>query len=249
MKTTALSLLSLLIALFASGCASPDARFLFNVERTGSAVPGRYYLVTDHPTLAAQPEYPQALACVRTALAQRGFTETTDPAAIRIYVRNKRPATMTQFSARTTLLYVHGATYPSETGFDLPLAGLSWMDFIARRGFDVYWITGQPNYDPAKITVPTLLLVGEWDRDTPPKMARTLFSLLVNAPAKRLVEIGEATHTMFMESQPYFLMAPQIVVAPGVAIALTVLAFNLLGQGLQELLDPKQRQQREGRPA
>lgn len=50
---------------------------------------------------------------------------------------------------------------------------------------------------------------------------------------------------MIYEGQPYFLMAPQIVVVPGVAIALTVLAFNLLGQGLQEMLDPKQRQHRK----
>src|SRR6185436_3717325 len=34
---------------------------------------------------------------------------------------------------------------------------------------------GKPYYDPAKITVPTLLVGAEWDRDTPPYMAQTLF--------------------------------------------------------------------------
>jgi peptide/nickel transport system permease protein len=48
--------------------------------------------------------------------------------------------------------------------------------------------------------------------------------------------------SMIADGQPYFIAAPHIVIAPGVAIALTVLAFNLLGQGLQEVLDPKQRQ-------
>jgi pimeloyl-ACP methyl ester carboxylesterase len=289
-----------------------------------------------------------------------------DDPAIRLYVRNKRPEGMSQFSAEKTVVFVHGATYPAETAFDLQLAGQSWMDFIASRGFDVYlldvrgygrssrpkemsqpaesndpivttevarrdvgavvdhilqrrsigkvnligwswgtstmasyaaenpgkverlvlyapqwirttaslvqvpgklgayrtvqrsaardrWLTGVPEdkkaglipagwfeawadatfasdpegaaqtppvlrapngvvkdgleywsagksiYDPAKITVPTILLVGEWDRDTPPYMAQTLFPLLANAPAKKLVMFGEATHTVIME--------------------------------------------------
>jgi pimeloyl-ACP methyl ester carboxylesterase len=58
---------------------------------------------------------------------------------------------------------------------------------------------GKPYYDPAKITVPTLLVVAEWDRDTPPYMAQTLFPLMVNAPGKRLVQLGEGTHTIIME--------------------------------------------------
>ncbi len=58
---------------------------------------------------------------------------------------------------------------------------------------------GKPYYDPAKVTVPTLLVVGEWDRDTPPYMAQTLFPLLVNAPGKRFVMLAEGTHTIMME--------------------------------------------------
>jgi peptide/nickel transport system permease protein len=50
--------------------------------------------------------------------------------------------------------------------------------------------------------------------------------------------------SMINDGQPYFVSAPHIVIVPGVAIVLTVLAFNLLGQGLQEVLDPKQ----SGRP-
>ena len=288
-----------------------------------------------------------------------------DP-GIELYVRNKRPEGMTEFSPDRTVVFVHGATYPAHTAFDLQLAGLSWMDHIASRGFDVYlldlrgygrstrpnemdqpaeandpivntevarrdvgavvdhvlqrrkiaktnligwswgtsimasytaenpdkverlvlyapqwlrttpslvrvdgklgayrtvkrdaakerwlngvpeskkadlipagwfeawadatfasdpggaaqnppvlrapngvvqdgqlyWSVGKPLYDPAKITVPTLLILGEWDRDTPPYMAQTLFPLLTNAPAKKLVLIGEGTHTIVME--------------------------------------------------
>ena len=47
--------------------------------------------------------------------------------------------------------------------------------------------------------------------------------------------------SMINAGQPYFVTAPHLVVVPGLAIVLTVLAFNLLGQGLQELLSPRHR--------
>src|SRR4029453_17652102 len=57
---------------------------------------------------------------------------------IQLYVRNKHPADLAQVPAGHVLLYVHGATQPSEATFDLPLEGLSWMDYIAGHGWDVY---------------------------------------------------------------------------------------------------------------
>ena len=291
---------------------------------------------------------------------------------IEIYVRNKRPADMTAFRPERTLLFVHGATYPANTSFDLRLDGVSWMEHIAARGYDVYlldlrgygkstrpkemdekpdanppivrgvtavkdisavvdfilarrgiprlnlmgwswgttlmatyttqnpgkverlvlyapawirttpslsrapgplgayrmvardqaktrWLTGvpedkkaalipagwfeswadatfatdpvgarmtppvlrapngvqqdgdeffsagKPYYDPAKVTVPTLLVHAEWDRDTPGYMAQTLFPLLVNAPGKRYVQLPEGTHTIMMEKNRFML--------------------------------------------
>jgi pimeloyl-ACP methyl ester carboxylesterase len=58
---------------------------------------------------------------------------------------------------------------------------------------------GKPYYDPAKITVPTLLINAEWDQDTPSYMAQTLFPLLVNSPGKRYVQLAEGTHSIIME--------------------------------------------------
>jgi len=307
-----------------------------------------------------------ALAQTRALVTEEMMVKTSDP-GIDIYVRNKRPADMTSFRPEQTVLYVHGATYPSETAFDLKLDGLSWMEYIASRGYDVWlldlrgygkstrpremaekadanppivtgqtavkdigtavdfilkhrniprlnllgwswgttlmatyttqnapkverlvlyapswirqtpslvqagagklgayrmvtrdqakerWYTGvpedkkaglippgwfdawadatfatdpdgatmnppvlrapngvvqdgaeffgagKPYYDPAKITVPTLLVHAEWDRDTPPYMAQTLFPLLVNSPGKRYVALAEGTHTIIME--------------------------------------------------
>jgi pimeloyl-ACP methyl ester carboxylesterase len=299
-------------------------------------------------------------------LTEEAMVKTGEP-GIEIYVRNKHPADMANFRPEQTVLFVHGATYPSETSFDLKLDGLSWMEYMAAQGYDVWlldirgygkstrppemadkpeanspivtgetavkdigtavdyilqrrniprldllgwswgttlmanyttqnsskvsrlvlyapawirqtpslvqsapgklgayrmvtreqarerWYTGvaedkkaslipagwfeawadatfatdpvgaamnppvlrAPNgvvqdgqqytgagkayYDPAKITVPTLLIHAEWDRDTPPYMAQTLFPLLVNSPGKRYVGLAEGTHSIIME--------------------------------------------------
>lgn len=69
-----------------------------------------------------------------------------------------------------------------------------------------YWNVGRPLWDPAAITVPTLIAVGEWDRDTPPAMAQTIFPLLVNAPWKRLAVLGGGTHTLLMERNRMLLL-------------------------------------------
>ncbi len=300
-----------------------------------------------------------------TQLIAEEFTVPSDP-GIAIFVRNKRPADLTAFTPERTLLFVHGSTYPAHTGFDAPLGGQSWMEFIASRGYDVYcldvrgygrstrpqemsepaennppivrtpdavrditavlnailkrrsiaklnllgwswgctlmattaiqnlekvarlmlyapgwlrttpslitpggplgayrtvnreqakarwlngvpqdkqaalippgwfdqwagatwatdpdgakqnppvvrapngtvadtaenWASGKTMYDPARITVPTLIAIGEWDRDTPPYMAQAIFPLLVNSPGKRLVMLAEGTHHMMLE--------------------------------------------------
>src|SRR5665213_2584788 len=71
-------------------------------------------------------------------LATEEFMIPAADPGIELYVRNKHPLGATKFAPQKILLYVHGATYPSETTFDLRLNGLSWMDYIARHGYDVY---------------------------------------------------------------------------------------------------------------
>jgi len=44
---------------------------------------------------------------------------------------------------------------------------------------------------------------------------------------------------MVSEGQAYFTTAWWAVTFPGIAILLTAFAFNLLGDGLRDLLDPK----------
>ena len=47
--------------------------------------------------------------------------------------------------------------------------------------------------------------------------------------------------TMIEEARQFFSSTPHVLFFPGIAIALTVLAFNFIGDGLREYLDPKQR--------
>jgi peptide/nickel transport system permease protein len=49
---------------------------------------------------------------------------------------------------------------------------------------------------------------------------------------------------MISDGQPYLLVAPWLVLPPGLAVVLAVVGFNLLGQGLQDVLDPHHRKER-----
>jgi peptide/nickel transport system permease protein len=46
---------------------------------------------------------------------------------------------------------------------------------------------------------------------------------------------------MLAEGQNYFMRAPYLMIVPGIAIFISVLAFNLMGDGLRDALDPKLR--------
>jgi peptide/nickel transport system permease protein len=46
---------------------------------------------------------------------------------------------------------------------------------------------------------------------------------------------------MLAEAQNLFSLAPRVVIAPGLCISAAVLAFNLLGDGLRDALDPRAR--------
>jgi pimeloyl-ACP methyl ester carboxylesterase len=62
-----------------------------------------------------------------------------------------------------------------------------------------YWGAGKSTWEPEKIRVPTMLILAEWDQDTPLYMAQEVFAKLVNTPYKCHVVIGEGTHTVAIE--------------------------------------------------
>ena len=78
-------------------------------------------------------------AIVPEVVMEEFMVPAVDP-GISLYVRNKHPKGVKSFQGENILLYVHGATYPAETAFDLKLNGLSWMDYIAQHGYDVYLV-------------------------------------------------------------------------------------------------------------
>lgn len=82
---------------------------------------------------ASAPSSPLQLA------AEDLMIPSSEP-GISLFVRNKRPAGMSTFSGQRTVLFIHGATFPSESSFDLEVGGTSWMDYIARHGYDVYLV-------------------------------------------------------------------------------------------------------------
>ena len=59
---------------------------------------------------------------------------------IRLLVRNKRLQGKTAITGEKTVLFVHGSTLPSESSFDLQLGGKSWMDVLARDGYDAFFV-------------------------------------------------------------------------------------------------------------
>lgn len=80
-----------------------------------------------------------AAAGTPKVVTEEFMVPAADP-GVNVYVRNKHPEGLDKVPAERIVLFVHGATYPAETTFDLRLNGLSWMDFIAQRGYDVYLV-------------------------------------------------------------------------------------------------------------
>ena len=74
-----------------------------------------------------------------SSIAMEEFMVPSEP-GIELYVRNKHAAGRSAYSGDKVVLFVHGATYPAETAFDLQLNGMSWMDYIAQHGYDVYLV-------------------------------------------------------------------------------------------------------------
>jgi pimeloyl-ACP methyl ester carboxylesterase len=81
-----------------------------------------------------------AVMAKEPTIVMEEFTVPAVDPGIELYVRNKHPQAVNRFAPEKILLYVHGATYPSETAFDLKLNGQSWMDYIAQHGYDVYLV-------------------------------------------------------------------------------------------------------------
>jgi pimeloyl-ACP methyl ester carboxylesterase len=84
--------------------------------------------------------FANSAGAVEAKLVMEEFMVPTADPGISLYVRNKHPEGMNRVRGDKIVLFVHGATYPAETAFDLKLNGVSWMEYIAQRGYDVYLV-------------------------------------------------------------------------------------------------------------
>jgi pimeloyl-ACP methyl ester carboxylesterase len=62
-----------------------------------------------------------------------------------------------------------------------------------------YWEADRRYYDPSAIRAAVLMVVGDWDVDTPAYMAEAILARLTQSPRTRLVIIGEGTHHLMLE--------------------------------------------------
>jgi pimeloyl-ACP methyl ester carboxylesterase len=60
-----------------------------------------------------------------------------DP-GIQLQIREKVSSKLNHFTKDNIVLFVHGATYPSPSMFDLSVEGYSFMEYLAKQGYDTF---------------------------------------------------------------------------------------------------------------
>ncbi|CAA7624790.1 conserved exported hypothetical protein [Magnetospirillum sp. LM-5] len=80
-----------------------------------------------------------------------------------------------------------------------PLPGILRVPNGPVADFYRFWAAGKPMWEPGRVSVPTLVIQGEWDVETPPDMGLSVFALLTSAPQRRYILVGEGTHSLLME--------------------------------------------------
>lgn len=63
-----------------------------------------------------------------------------------------------------------------------------------------FWASGKPRWNPERLSVPALVIQGEWDAEAPPAMGMALFNKLTHSPFKRYVMVGQSTHAALLET-------------------------------------------------
>lgn len=71
-------------------------------------------------------------------LLREHYLIDSDTAGIQLQLLRRRRSDIDRGSSSTTLMLMHGATFPSESLFDVPMDGASFMDVLAKAGFDVW---------------------------------------------------------------------------------------------------------------
>jgi len=92
-----------------------------------------------------------------SVLLRETYFIDSDTAGIQLQLLRRRRRDMGRASSGTTLMLMHGATFPSESLFDVAVDGASFMDVLATAGFDV-WAVDARGYGgstrPAEMAAP-----------------------------------------------------------------------------------------------
>ena len=75
---------------------------------------------------------------VSSAPPEEHFLVRVEPSQLRVFLRHLPASQRGPASTRPPVLIVHGSTLPSALSSAARIDGLSWMDDLARRGFDVW---------------------------------------------------------------------------------------------------------------
>lgn len=90
--------------------------------------------------LCALAGAPLAAAAQTATISRNDYhIDAVDP-GIKLFVRMKMAAGNTRFTDDNTVVFLHGATYPSTPDFDLEYKDYSWADWMVRRGYVVYMV-------------------------------------------------------------------------------------------------------------
>ena len=85
---------------------------------------------------------------------------------------------------------------------------------------------------PNVLTQLIIVMSQEFGRTILTESSLSFLGLGVPAPAP-------SWGVMIADGREYLATAPWVVIAPGVALMIAVLAFNFLGDGVRDVLDPK----------
>ena len=130
------------------------------------------------------------------------FMIPADDPGIQLYVRNKHLQGQDRSPANRVALFVHGATYPSETVFDIDLPGGSWMDEAASKGYDTYLVdvrgygrsTRPPAMSAPPVDNPPLATTAEAIKDVSSAVDFILERRSISKPGSRRLVMGNNDH-------------------------------------------------------
>lgn len=71
-------------------------------------------------------------------IVQKDYLIDSLDQGIKLSIREKYLEGTGKVPGEKIVLFVHGATYPSIPGFDIPVPGYSWMDYVAGKGYIAY---------------------------------------------------------------------------------------------------------------